>query len=389
MEIVEVKDHETRKEFLLLPVRLYKNEQAWIRPLDKDIESVFDPEKNKAFRHGECIRWILRDRGETIGRVAAFVNRKTIEKGDIPAGGMGFFECVDDRTAAFMLFDRCRSWLEEKGLQAMDGPINFGERDKWWGLLVEGFYEPNYCMPYNFPYYQDLFESYGFQVYFRQFTFQRPMGPEVDVSDKMKTRAESVIGDSDYSFRHLVRSEAGKAPELFRTVYNKAWAHHGGIKEMSSLQARNIFSQLKPIIDWKLIWFGFYREEPIAFFIMIPEINQIFKKLDGKLDLIGKLRFLYYKWTGSCRKALGIVFGVVPEFQGKGVESAIIRSYTGMAWKPGFQYNDLEMNWIGDFNPKMIRVVEQIGARVLKTHITYRKLFDPSVPFKRMPIIGK
>src|SRR4026208_569239 len=111
------------KEFLILPVKLYKNESNWIRPLDKDIESVFDKEKNKDFRHGECTRWILmNEKGETIGRVAAFVNKKTVSKGnDQPTGGMGFFECINDEKAAFMLFDRCKQWLQSKGMEAMDG----------------------------------------------------------------------------------------------------------------------------------------------------------------------------------------------------------------------------------------------------------------------------
>ena len=106
MKIREVTSRQDANEFLTLPVRLYRNEPHWIRPLDKDIESVFDPEINKAFRHGECIRWILlNDQNETIGRVAAFVNQKTVTKGnDQPTGGMGFFECIDNREAAFFFF---------------------------------------------------------------------------------------------------------------------------------------------------------------------------------------------------------------------------------------------------------------------------------------------
>src|SRR5690606_1424076 len=144
------------KEFLNLPVRLYKNEPAWIRPLDADVENVFDKSKNKTFRQGESIRWILKnDKNETIGRVAAFINQKTVHKhNDQPTGGMGFVECIDDKEAAFVLLDACKNWLQERGMEAMDGPVNFGERDKWWGLLVEGFeIEPNYNCNYNFPYY--------------------------------------------------------------------------------------------------------------------------------------------------------------------------------------------------------------------------------------------
>lgn len=387
MKIVEVNSKPLAKRFIQFPVKLYKNEPNWIRPLDKDIDSVFDPEKNKTFRHGECIRWILEnDKGETIGRVAAFINRKTISKGnDQPTGGMGFFECINDKEAAFMLFDKCKEWLEGKEIEAMDGPVNFGERDKWWGLLVDGFeIEPNYCCNYNLPYYRELFEAYGFKDYFQQYTFGRKVRDPF--SPKLMEKAEKVMKEPGYTFRHMELSKLDQYTEDFRTVYNKAWARHKGVSELSSLMAKNLIKQMKPIIDEKIIWYGYYKDEPVAFYINLPEVNQIFKHVNGKLDLIGKLKFLYHKWTKSCNKMLGLVFGIVPEHQGKGLEGALVMATAQMVQKDYQRYDDLEMNWIGDFNPKMIRVVEQVGGEIVKTHITYRKLFDESQPFKRCPI---
>jgi hypothetical protein len=138
MRAVEVKTQQHIREFITFPLKLYKQEPHWIRPIDSDVESVFDPQKNKFHSHGECIRWILQnDSGETIGRVAAFVDNKTVNKGnEQPTGGMGFFDCINDQQVAFALFDLCKQWLQQKGMEAMDGPINFGPRDRWWGLLV-------------------------------------------------------------------------------------------------------------------------------------------------------------------------------------------------------------------------------------------------------------
>lgn len=389
MNIVEVNNKSTVQEFISLPVRLYKKETKWIRPLDKDIESVFDPKKNKAFRNGECIRWILKnDKGETIGRIAAFVNKKTVNKdNDQPTGGLGFFECINDQTAANLLFDTGKSWLEKEGMEAMDGPINFGERDKWWGCLADGYeIEPNYNCNYNFPYYNNLFESYGFQTYFKQFTFGRKVRDPF--SEKLMQKGEKIMSDKDsgYSFEHLKLKNLDKYTEDFRVVYNKAWARHKGVSKMTSLQAKAIMKQMKPIIDEKIIWFGYHSGEPVAFYINLPEVNQIFKYVNGKLDLIGKLKFVYHKWRKSCNKMIGLVFGITPEHQGKGVEGALVLATAQMVQKDYQRYDDMEMNWIGDFNPKMIRVVEQVGGDIVKTHITYRKLFDESKPFKRCPI---
>ena len=388
MQILEVKDKYTEREFILVAVRLYKNEKNWIRPLDKDIKAVFDPAKNKNFRNGEAIRWILQDNGKTLGRIAAFVNKKTVSSYDQPTGGIGFFECVNDKEVAFKLFDTAKAWLEERGMEAVDGPINFGDRNNWWGLLVDGFHEPNYQMPYNFGYYQQLFEDYGFKVYFKQYTYQRPMGSEVDFAPRLYEKAELTINNPDYDFRHVNKGEYDKAHEYFHEVYNKAWAGHSGVKPMSMQQAKATFKMLKPVADVRLLWFAFYKGEPVAFFISIPELNQLYKYLNGQWNLWSKLKFLYLLKTGACHKSLGIVFGVVPEHQRKGIEGALVVSYVKkLAWKKGFQYTDLEMNWIGDFNPKMMRVVEQIGGKIFKTHITYRKLFDETKEFKRAPIL--
>ena len=388
MHIQEVKDSNDIREFLMLPVRLYESTPQWIRPLDKDVDSVFDKEKNKAFRHGECIRWLLKsDSGETIGRVAAFIVEKSVSKGnDQPTGGMGFFECINDKEAAYLLFDQCKAWLTDRKMEAMDGPINFGSRDRWWGLLVEGFEnEPNYQCNYNFPYYQDFFESYGFQLYFNQLTFARKvMEP---LSEKLDKKARLVAADPNYSFRFIPKSEIDKLPEYLRIVYNKAWANRAENPELTQAQAVLLVKQMKPIIDERLLWFGFYKEDPVAFFVSLPEINQVFKHVNGKLDLIGKLKFLWIKMTGSNKKAFGILFGVVPEHQGVGVDGAIIMAARELYQSGKMSYVDYEMNWIGDFNPKMIQVVEQVGGFVSKRHITYRKIFDESKPFKRHPIL--
>lgn len=389
MHAKEVLSEADKKEFLQLPVRLYKNVPAWIRPLDKDVEGVFDSRKNKTFNHGECIRWILiNDQGQVIGRVAAFINQKTVNKGnDQPTGGIGFFDCIEDKQAAFILLDQCKNWLQQKGMQAMDGPINFGNRDRWWGLLIEGFdREPNYQCNYNFPYYQKFFEDYGFQVYFYQLTFGRPIQGGID--PRLLEKSLLVEKDPNYRFEYIKKSDWGKLPEMVRTVYNKAWAKRGEIPELTEAQAKHLIMQMKPIMDEKLLWFGFYKDEPISFFLSLPEVNQIFKHVNGKLDLIGKLKFVWHKLMKTNKKAFGILFGLVPEHQGKGVDGAIIENFRKFAHGGGISYTYYEMNWIGDFNPKMIRVVEQINAPVVKRHATYRKLFDETKPFKRMPIIN-
>lgn len=389
MKIAEVFTPEDERQFLMLPVSLYKNTPHWIRPLDKDINGVFDKELNKTFRHGECVRWLLKtDDGAVIGRVAAFIDKKTMNKGnDQPTGGMGFFECIEDSEAARMLFDQCRTWLQSVGMEAMDGPINFGSKDRWWGLLVDGYEkDPNYQCNYNFPYYQKFFEDYGFKLYFNQLTFGR--GIMEPLSPRMEEKANTLTADPDYVFRHIYKSEIDKKlAEYIRIVYNKAWANRAEMPELSSLQATLFVKQMKPIIDERLLYFGFYKGEPISFYLSLPEINQVFKHVNGKLDWMGKLIFLWHKLRKTNRKAFGVLFGIVPEHQGTGADGAMVLAARAVLQRKYLRYDDYEINWIGDFNPRMINLIEQVGGKLVKKHITYRKLFDESKPFKRHPIL--
>ncbi len=394
MRIVEIGENRAHKqEFLQFPIRLYRQDPCWIRPLDKDVENVFDPAVNKRFATGECIRYLLLDEaGATIGRVAAFVNYETANlNNDQPTGGMGFFECIDDEAAATMLFDACKTWQQSKGMEAMDGPINFGERDRWWGLLVDGFdQEPNYCMPYTKPYYVPFFENYGFRDYWKQFTPHMTMlKDKVTLDPAVREKAERIFKNPEYQFKHITKKDQAKYAEDFRLVYNKAWVNHAGVKPMEPDQAQALLQQLRPIMDERLVWFAYHHEEPVGFFVTLPELNQVFKHVNGKLNWRGKLIFLYYKLFQKNNQAFGLVFGVSPEYQGRGIEAAMAMALSWEAWKPGFPYTDLELNWIGDFNPIMLRFAGQLGTKIVKTHITYRKLFDDSKPFTRYAMIGR
>ncbi len=381
---VEVTDKKQEDVFLRMPIALYKGNSNWIRPLEKDIRNVFNKKKNPCFNHGECIRWLLYDDQRCIGRVAAFINRKTYQLDHYKVGQMGFFECIDNREAAFMLFDKCREWLESKGMDAMEGPVNFGERIEWWGLLVEGFGQtPNYAMPYTQPYYVKFFEDYGFKDYFKQLTYRTKLVVE-NLSPIVVWKSDRLLKNPDYSIHTYKEIGKKRAVDSLLEVYNKTWnLEVHGVEGITREQIETIYKNLQPIIDKNLIYFAYHKERPIGFFLMFPEINQAIKYVNGKMNLVGIIKFLYYKNIRKMDVALGQLFGVIPEFQGKGVEAAMIKYFCEQIIETNSQYKHLEMNWVGDFNPKMMHLMEYLGASVSKTHITYRKIFRDNIPFVR------
>jgi hypothetical protein len=387
MQITEVTNAALARDFIKVNVELNRLNPNYIRPLDKDIEEVFDPARNKMFRFGECIRWVLTSSdGKLMGRIAAFTNKRYRNKGDeFPVGGIGFFDCINDQAAADLLFDVAKHWLLQRGMEAMDGPINFGERDRWWGLVTEGFQEPLYCMNYNAPYYRHLFEQYGFRTFFNQICFG--MNPRKKLNDKLFERHAQVPQD-EYKCIPIDIKHLDKFINDFAIIYNKAWAGHGGTKELKKDQVAIMFKKMRPVMDERIIWFTYHKDQPIAMFINLPDLNQWFKYLNGKFDLLHKLKFLWVKKTKPCKKCTGLVFGIVPEYQGKGIDAFMVVE-SGKIIQYHTPYTEYEMQWIGDFNPKMVNVAAGLGdtfrSRVLTT---YRYLFDQTREFKPHPRIS-
>lgn len=381
MKLIEVTTRADQKDFISFPRTLYRDDPNWVCPLDSAIEAVFDPDKNQAYRNGRAIRWILRNYGgAVIGRVAAFIDKVRSDANSQPTGGMGFFEVIDDRTAAFRLFDAARDWLAGNRMEAMDGPVNFGENDNNWGLLVDGFMQQAYGMPYNKHYYKAFFEEYGFRNYFEQYSYH--VGTSKFPERIMKI-AEWISKRPGYSFRHFELKNSRKFVNDIAEIYNAAWSEFK--EDFTPLDPVILEESLRKaefILDEEIIWFGYFNEKPVAFFVLFPDVNQILKHLGGKLNVVNMLRFFYYRKTHAMTRMRAVVGGVHPKFQGSGVESAIfLHLYKVFLKKPW--YRELELSWVGDFNPKMIAIYEALGSHRAKTHITYRYMINKELPFIR------
>ena len=385
MTIIRVTDRKTKKDFLRTAKEIYKVDKTWVCPLDKDIDAVFDPSRNTYYGHGEAERWILvDDKNNLKGRIAAFIDTNLSHSYEQPTGGMGFFECVNDKPSAFLLFDTAREWLKSKGIEAMDGPINFGETDKYWGLLVEGFTHPSFDIAYNHPYYQDLFESYGFRTYYKMEGFH------LDITKPLPERflkiAEWVSAKPGYEFHHYTWKDQDKYTKDFAKVFNEAWSSFKvNFEPLEHEYIKGVLRKAKAILEEEFIWLAYFNGEPIGIYLMFPDFNQILKHLNGNLDPFSIIKFFYLKSRKTMTRARGVLMGVIPKYQGLGIESAFILHLRKVFdRKP--QYKEIEFSWVGDFNPKMRKIFISVGSVPVKNYITYRYLFDRTREFKRYPI---
>ena len=269
----------------------------------------------------------------------------------------------------------------------MLAPHCFGERDQFWGLLVQNFdAQPSYGMNYNPDYYQNFFDAYGFQNYFNQYVYWRNL--DLPVQDVFIKKSNIIGQNPDFRVCNMQGVPLNKIAEYFLEVYNSAWGGHEGFKNMRLEQAKAIINSMKLIMDRDLLVFAFLKDVPIGFYLNIPELNEFFRHVNGNLNWIGKLKFFYYLKFAKRKTMLGIVFGVAREHQGKGIEGAMIKFAEDHIISKK-RYSETIITWVGDFNPKMLRVIENLGTELHRTLVTYRIFFDPSIKFERHPVLGE
>jgi hypothetical protein len=380
----KVEGKRSKKAFAQVLRVLYKDDPEWICPPDRHIEKIFDPLRNPVFQFGTACRWILKDsKGNLKGRIAAFVNEKKNKSLSFPVGGVGFFECIDDYEGARLLLDTAAGWLRERKMDAMDGPINFGENDRYWGLLVEGFTAVPFTTNYNKPYYRALMEEYGFETYYEMYS------SEIDLSKKLDPRFSEIASwlsqKNDFVFRCAESNNLPEFAEYFREIYNDAWKFHDGFSPITPPQSRRFASEMRHVIIDYFCPFAFVRGEPAAFIIAAPDLNQIFRPFKGKVNFIRLLQFkwrsrnnyAWYRRKGILTRGHAIAIGVKPKFQQYGIETGMMMKSIEAIRDLGFK--TVELRWAGDFNPGIIRLHKAVGAARVRKHITLRYMFNRGI----------
>lgn len=386
MKLITVKNKRSKNLFNKLPRIIYKKDSNFACPLTRMVEEIFDTEKNSFYKHGKAERWILTEGNKPVGRIAAFIDFDKCNKFEQATGNFGFFECINDKEAASVLFEQAKNWLVEQGMEAMDGPANMGENYMNHGLLVMGFEPQGFGMPYNPPYYLELFESYGFKPYYEQYSYH------LDYTKPFPERfwkiAEWLAKKPQYSFKHFEWNDIEKYVDDFRKVYEGAWRKHEHYKPIDKDELRNFIQSSKILLDPEFVWFAYADNEPIALFVMLPDFNQALRHLkNGKLSPWNIFKLMRFIKKRRFTRTRIIIMGVVEKYQRSGIESAIFWHLDKHVMPKKPQYNEIELSWAGDFNPKIISLYKSTGAEHAKTHYQMRFLFDRKKPFTRAKTI--
>lgn len=347
--------------------QVYGNNPYWIAPLQKDIENGY----YKLVKEGIAVQaWVLLDGEKGIGRISGYVKKG---QDDVLSGGICFFECLEDNHAANLLFNTIEAFFLAEGVHQVDGPVNFGERDQYWGLLTEGFDQPPIFQEnYHPAYYRAFFENHHYVPFEKILTLSTPM-KEVRM-DRFRALANRIKKRSPITFQKLTKDKLGKWAKDITEIYNQTFFNSPYFRIMESDTVLKLMKAVQPFIDPDLGCIAYDGGRPVGFCTLMPDLNPYLKGLNGNVSGWRGLLFLLRFKLASKKSIKGVAFGIVPDYQSKGVYPLLI-DFLGTQ-KIFNKYQKIYLATIRANNEVMVNTTMNLGVQVERVHHTFRKVFN-------------
>ena len=353
--------------FVDFPYNLFKGHPYWVGDLKKDVRHLVIL-GHPFWRHGERKLFMAFRDGRPVGRIAAIINSKHNAFHGEKCGFFGFFDCADDAEASRLLFDAALKWIKAKGMDRVRGPVNPSTNETC-GLLIEGFDSPPMIMtPYNPPYYADLIEAAGFSKAKDLYAFQ------AFIKNGFPERMEKILrrmnraGHITIELADIKRIDEALAD--VKDIYNSAWEANWGFVPMTGEEMDEMARGLKPLLKPEYLYFAKVDGKPAGFVLLLPDFNIALKKVNGSLNPLNILPFLYKMYTTIPRGRL-LTLGVKKEFRGRGIEMLLIKQALLSATKMGWEYGDL--SWTLEDNDLINNAILAVGGKVYKRFRLYEK----------------
>ncbi|MCC5940281.1 MAG: GNAT family N-acetyltransferase [Balneolaceae bacterium] len=367
-QITFVTTKDEKKSFVHFPYNHYKDDQFWVAPLLIEQKKLLNPEKNPFFNNAEIAFFNATLNDKPAGRIAAIIDHRYNRYHNTKTGFFGFFESVDKVETSDLLFKVAEDWLREQGMEQVLGPANPGMMDEI-GVLVEGFDKyPSILMPYNKPYYDKLITNAGYQKEMDLLTY---LVTQDSVDRDRATRAVEIVKKRlpGISIRKIKLKKIRDEVKIIREIFNSSWKNNWGFIPLSTEEFDALAADLKTIVDDDFAHIAEIDGKPVGFSVALPDYNQIFRNMNGRLLPFGIFKILWNK--NKINKIRTALMGVLPEYQGKGIDVLLHREAIENGLKKDVYSS--EVGWILENNIQMVRVAEKIGGTIDKRYRMYSK----------------
>jgi hypothetical protein len=375
IEIITVERKSELNDFIDLPWKIYRDYPNWVPPLKKEVRRLLDPGRHPFWEFSDRILFLARRGPETVGRIAGIINRHHNEFHNEQAGMWGFFECIDDPEVAAALFSAVETWVHRKGMTFIRGPLNPSTNYEV-GLLIEGFnYPPAIMMTYNPPYYRTLIESCRFSKEKDLLAFL--IDGDYRLPDWMDHLAKWLTNKGNIHIRPSRPKDADSEFALIRKIFNDSWYNNWGFVPLSDHEMKDIQKNVMEFVDPDMVFFIDYMQEPVAFCVIFPDLNPLLKRLDGRIGLMGLLKYFMYRREINGLRLL--MFGVKEQYRQLGLPMlAFHHIYEVVRKKEKYRY--LELGWTLEDNDSVNALAEEAGAKIYKRYRIFRKSLSSENP---------
>ncbi len=366
-KVIEIVSKSDLKKFVKFPGKVvYKNNDVWVPPLVSEEVNRFDFRKNDYYSYGTSKLFAaVDDKGHWVGRIACFINSAHIEKTQKREGFFGFFETIDDIDVAKALFNAVAEEFSKNNITDVVGPINFSTNHET-GLLIDSFEKsPVLRINYSLPYYQDLIKNLGFQKVTDLYSYE--WYAEYVYPEKYERVIEALRTKSNVTIRSFNKNNFQQEVDALWPVYNESFEDVWGFTPLTKLEFQEFCNSFKLFADYEMIFIAELSGKVIGFYLGLPDLNVLIKKINGKLFPFGIFTLLSQRRKIKSMRL--VVLCVLPKYQNLGVPALIIDRSTKVAIERG--YYKSEMTFIFEANVKMITLLKNLGFKPIKTLRVY------------------
>jgi GNAT superfamily N-acetyltransferase len=365
------------KRFVTFPWRIYHDDPNWVPPLIAGQMDKLTPGRNPFWEHAERALWLATEGGQPVGTIAAIVDHAQNLALGQAVGSFGFFECVNDATAARLLLDTAANWLAARGMTAMHGPYNPGANDEI-GLLVEGHdTRPALMEGHTPPYYIELVEAAGFHRQWDTVAWLSVFPPQAQrveeiIPPKLLRTAQWAASRSQARLRPVDLSHWEAEVAVACQIYNAALAHLPDWVPFPEAEFQSLSASFKPLVDPALAFFAEVNGEPVAFALTLPDLNEALQHVNGRMWPFGALKLWWH--SRHLRRATFKILMIRPEFRGRGLESLLTTETARAIFARGFR--EVDMSLTGEDNENMQRMMAGLGLQVYRRYRVYERAID-------------
>jgi len=368
MQIFPVSSKKELKKFIELPYKIYQNDPVWVPPLHSEVAGQFDMVRNPFLKHCQYQLFLLVERNEVVGRIAAFIDNLAVDFWQEKIGFFGYFEAPANVEAAKLLMKTAYQWLKEKGMHKIWGPWSFVSQE--WGSVVEGFSpSPVVMSPYNPPYYNEYYEYFGFKKVKDLLVYMIDATQHYQIPERILTLTEKIQTRYKVTTRALNMLKLDQEVESIISLSNECLVKNWGYSPVTDEEVRAMVRDLKQIIQPKGVIFAEDQQgKPVGFAIAMPDINILLKGLGGRLLPLGWLKLI--RGIPKLKQYRMFALGVVPAFHGKGVDSLLYRALYESIYSEDMK---MEINYVLEDNDPMNNAIIKLGAKPYRRYRVYEK----------------